>query len=294
MSEIGIYRLNIGSCNGCDIEVLSALASRYGLGDLKVKVVDQPEEANVLLIVGVVTMKMLDSLKEVYNKLKEPKAVVAQGACGLTSGIFQKGYSVLEPSDTFVPVAAYIPGCPPSPQAIAEGVAKALKASPKEWSAPEGFRGLPDLDEEKCTGCGACEKACPAFAIELIDKGKDRTVKYYHDRCISCGSCEEVCPYDAVHLAQKRHPTGLHRPSMGTSAVEELAACPICGNFEVPVKQIPSIADRIIEKVPGYSNFRGDIEKAAAICSSCSGKITKMGGAKALLFSLMRSALQPT
>ncbi len=292
MVEINAYRLNVGSCNGCDIEVVSALASRYGIGNMNVKVVDEPEKANAMIVVGLVTVKMMDHLKEVYKKLKEPRVVISIGACGLTSGIFQKSYSVMDPSDKFVPVVAYVPGCPPSPQVIAKGIAAVLKADFKEWPAPEGFRGLPDLDEKKCTGCNACEKACPAFAIELIDSGNKRTVKYMHDKCISCASCEEVCPYDAVHLAKKRHPAGFQRPAMGVSAVEELSSCPICGNFEIPAKQLPAIADRIIEKVPEYKSYRADIEKAAAVCSKCRGKIIQMGGAKALLFKLGQTAIQ--
>lgn len=287
MNEIGVYSLNIGSCNGCDIEVLSVLATRFRLGELKVKIVEKPEEANVLIVVGVVTMKMLDSLKEVYAKLKEPKVVVVAGACALSGGIFQKSYSVLEPTDKFVPVNSYIPGCPPSPQVIADGLAKALKVKYREWPAPEGFRGLPELDAEKCTGCSACEMVCPAFAIELVDEGSKRTVKYMYDKCINCARCEEVCPDDAVRLAKKRHPSWPDRESMGTSAEEELEKCPVCGAFQVPTKQVRSFSDRIIEKVGKYEKFREDIERAAAVCSECREKIANIDGGKTILLKLM-------
>jgi len=290
MSEIGVYRLNIGSCNGCDIEVLSVLATRFGLEKLRAKIVEEPEQANVLVVAGVVTMKMSDSLKEVYSKLKEPKVVVIVGACALSSGIFQKSYSVLEPTDNFVPVSSYIPGCPPSPQVISEGLAKALNVKYQEWPAPEGFRGVPELDAEKCTGCGACEIACPAFAIEIVDKGGKRTVKYMYDKCINCAICEEVCPDDAVHMAKKRHPSWSDRVSMGTSAEEELAKCPLCGAFQVPAKQIRSFSDIIIEKVGKYKKFREDIERAAAVCSECREKIANIDGGKAILFKLMVSS----
>lgn len=292
MNEIGVYRLNVGSCNGCDIEVLSVLASRFGLGNLKAKIVEEPEQANVLIVAGVVTVKMAEPLKEVYAKLKEPKAVVAMGACGLSNGIFQRSYSAMEPSDTFIPVNSYIPGCPPGPQAIADGVARALKIKYRRWAAPKGFRGPPELDEEKCTGCSACAMACPAFAIELVDEGNKRTVKYMYDKCINCATCEEVCPYDAVHLAKRRHPSWPDRGTMGTSADEPLASCPVCGAFEVPEKQVKSLADRIISEVRQYENFRGKIERAAAVCTRCRGRVTEIAGAKGLLFTLMQSLTQ--
>jgi len=287
MRQIGVYRLNIGSCNGCDIEVLSVLATRFGLGELRAKTVEEPEPATVPAGVGGGTMKTVDSLTQVYAKLKEPKVVVVAGACALSSGIFQKSYSVLEPTDKFVPVSSYVPGCPPSPQVIADGLARALNVKYREWPALEGFRGVPELDAEKCTGCGACEMACPAFAIELVDKGSKRTVKYMYDKCINCSSCEEVCPDDAVHLAKKRHPSWPDRESMGTSAEEELAKCPLCGAFRVPAKQIRAFSDKIIEKVEKYKKFREDIERAAAVCSDCREKIANIDSGKAILFKLM-------
>ncbi|MDI6883897.1 MAG: 4Fe-4S binding protein [Hadesarchaea archaeon] len=292
MSEIGVYRLNVGSCNGCDIEIVCALAERFGIGNLKARIVDEPEKANMLLVVGVVSAKMAGPIKEVYNKLREPKAVIAVGTCALSSGIFQKSYSALEPTDKFIPVNLHVPGCPPSPQAIGEGVARTMDVKYRRWLAPKGFRGQPELDSEKCTGCGACEKACPTSAIELADEGNKRTVKFMYDKCISCASCEEVCPEDAVRLAKKRHPSGPDRASMGVSAVEELAGCPICGTFEVPAKQIRALADRIIEAAKPYESFRKDIERAAAACSRCRGKTANLEGAKALLLKLEKSIIR--
>lgn len=289
MSGVGVYRLNTGSCNGCDIEVVSALASRFGIGNL-IKIVDEPEQARALLVDGVISVKMAEPLREVYNKLRAPKVVIAVGTCALSSGIFQKSYSVLEPTDKFIPVSLYIPGCPPSPQAIVAGVAGALSLRHRRWPAPKGFKGQPEPDAEKCTGCGACEKACPTSAIEMVDEGSKRTVKFIYDKCISCGRCEEVCPEDAVRLIKKRHPPGSDRASMGASAVEELGSCPVCGAFEVPAKQVRAISNMIIEEVKQYKNFRRDIEHAAAMCSGCREKVEEIKAAKALLLRLTQSA----
>lgn len=110
------------------------------------------------------------------------------------------------------------------------------------------------------------------------------------NKCINCSSCEEVCPDDAVHMAKKRYPSWPDRESMGTSAEEELAKCPLCGTFQVPAKQIQSFPDKIIEKVGKYKKFRKDIERAAAVCSECREKIANIGGGKAILFKLMMSS----
>ncbi len=286
MKEIGIYRLDVGSCNGCDIEVLSTLAPRFGLAKLGVKFVDEPSEASVLLVTGVPTVKMREPLKQVYEKLRDPKLVVAVGACALAGEAFEDSYSIDGMTDEVIRVNIYVPGCPPSPQAIVGALAEALGIKPKVWSAPQGFRGYPQVDAEKCTGCGACEQVCPTRAIELIDGEEKRVVKFKYEKCISCASCEEACPEDAIEMAAERPPPTRDRKAIGTSVEVGLAKCLDCSTPFVPSRQLRALSDRIVSNVGEYKALRDEIERAASICAKCRGEIENLRKAKALLLNL--------
>ena len=87
-----------------------------------------PRHADIIVVTGIITLKMKDVLERLYEQTMDPKAVVAIGSCALTKGIFAETYASYGPADQVVPVAAYIPGCPPRPQAILHGVVTALDA----------------------------------------------------------------------------------------------------------------------------------------------------------------------
>lgn len=117
---------NSGSCNGCDIEILATLTPRYDLERLGVKLQGSPRHADVLLCTGPVTRQARDRLLRVYSQMHDPKFVVAIGACALSGGVFAGCYNVLGGIGEVIPVDAYIPGCPPRPEAIIDGVVKLL------------------------------------------------------------------------------------------------------------------------------------------------------------------------
>ncbi len=117
---------NSGSCNGCDIEILATLTPRYDLERLGVKLQGSPRHADVLICTGAVTRQARDRLLRIYEQMHEPKFVVAVGACALSGGVFQGCYNVMEGIDKVLPVDAYIPGCPPRPEAIIDGIVKLL------------------------------------------------------------------------------------------------------------------------------------------------------------------------
>ncbi len=119
---------NSGSCNGCDIEILATLTPRYDLERLGIKLQGSPRHADVLIVTGPVTLQAKDRLKLVYEQMPEPKFVVAVGACGLSGGAFQGCYNVVGRIEDVIPVDAYIPGCPPRPEAIIYGVAQLLES----------------------------------------------------------------------------------------------------------------------------------------------------------------------
>ena len=123
-----IIHFNSGSCNGCDIEILATLTPRYDLERFGVKLKGSPRHADVLVCTGPVTRQARERLLRVYGQMHEPKFVVAVGSCALSGGAFQGCYNVMGGIDRVLPVDAYIPGCPPRPEAIIDGVIKLLQS----------------------------------------------------------------------------------------------------------------------------------------------------------------------
>jgi NADH-quinone oxidoreductase B subunit len=121
-----VLHFNSGSCNGCDIEILATLTPRYDLERFGVKLQGSPRHADVLLCTGPVTRQARERLVRIYEQMHEPKFVVAIGSCALSGGTFQGCYNVMGGIDQVIPVNAYIPGCPPRPEAIIDGVVKLL------------------------------------------------------------------------------------------------------------------------------------------------------------------------
>ncbi len=117
---------NSGSCNGCDIEILATLTPRYDVERFGIKLQGSPRHADVLVCTGPVTLQARDRLERVYEQMPEPKFVVVVGSCGLSGGVFQGCYGVVGSVDQVIPVNAYVPGCPPRPEAIIDGIVKLL------------------------------------------------------------------------------------------------------------------------------------------------------------------------
>jgi NADH-quinone oxidoreductase B subunit len=119
---------NSGSCNGCDIEILATLTPRFDVERFGIKLQGSPRHADVLICTGPVTRQARDRLRRVYEQMPEPKFVVAVGSCATSGGVFQGCYNVLEGVDKVIPVNAFIPGCPPRPEAIIDGIVKLLES----------------------------------------------------------------------------------------------------------------------------------------------------------------------
>lgn len=126
---------NSGSCNGCDIEILATLTPRYDLERLGVKLQGSPRHADILICTGPVTLQSRDRLRRIYEQMPEPKFVVAVGSCAISGGAFHGCYNVVGQIDDVLPVDAYIPGCPPRPEAIIDGLVKLLGSMREDTGA---------------------------------------------------------------------------------------------------------------------------------------------------------------
>lgn len=120
-----VVHYNCNSCNGCDIEFVACLTPMYDLERFGVLHVGNPKHADVLVVTGSVNHRNARVLKNVYDQMPDPKVVVALGVCTSSGGIFAEGYNVYGGPDKVIPVDVFVPGCPPRPEAIMDGVVKA-------------------------------------------------------------------------------------------------------------------------------------------------------------------------
>ncbi len=122
-----VYVLNAGSCNGCDIEIGASLNPRYDPEQIGVLRQGSPKHADILLITGPLTLRTRDAALDIYDQIPAPKAVVAVGSCPASGNVFAGSPTVAAPLDSVIPVDVYVPGCPPRPQAIIQGIAQAAQ-----------------------------------------------------------------------------------------------------------------------------------------------------------------------
>ena len=115
------------SCNGCDIEVLACLTPVYDIERFGIINTGDPFQADILLITGGINSQSESVVKQIYSQMPNPKVVVAVGICACTGGIFKTCYNIKGGVDTVIPVDIYVPGCAARPQAIIDGVVKALE-----------------------------------------------------------------------------------------------------------------------------------------------------------------------
>ncbi|MBI5293001.1 MAG: NADH-quinone oxidoreductase subunit B [Chloroflexi bacterium] len=109
----------------CAIEMICTAASRYDLSRFGMEVMrPSPRQSDLMIVSGTVTKKMIPVIVRLYNQMPEPKYVMAMGACASGGGPFKEGYNVVSGVDKFIPVDVYVPGCPPTPQALLNGLIK--------------------------------------------------------------------------------------------------------------------------------------------------------------------------
>ncbi|MEI7844650.1 MAG: NADH-quinone oxidoreductase subunit B family protein [Chloroflexota bacterium] len=127
LNSIWAVHFNSGSCNGCDIEILATLTPRYDVERFGIKLEGSPRHADVMIVTGPVTRQARERLLRTYDQMPEPKFVIAVGSCTISGGVFDGCYNVGSAVDEVVPVDVYIPGCPPRPEAVINGIILLLK-----------------------------------------------------------------------------------------------------------------------------------------------------------------------
>ena len=124
--SLWVFHVSGSPCNNCDIEILDLLTPKFDVERLGIKLVGSIRHADVLLMTGVVNKKIAKKKKKLYEQAPKPIFVVAVGSCPASTITFKKSYNRVENIEDVIPIDMYIPGCPPKPEAMIEGVAKLI------------------------------------------------------------------------------------------------------------------------------------------------------------------------
>lgn len=124
--SLHIREVDAGSCNGCEVEIVNLNSPIYDIERFGIHFVASPRHADMLLVTGPVTRNMELALRKTYDAMPAPRLVVAVGACGCSGGIFGVNYATRGGVDSVLPVDVYIPGCPPNPHALLNGILLAM------------------------------------------------------------------------------------------------------------------------------------------------------------------------
>jgi NADH-quinone oxidoreductase subunit B len=154
----------------CAIEMIVTMASRYDPARFGMEVMrPSPRQSDLMIVSGTVTKKMIPQIVRLYNQMPEPKYVVAMGACASGGGPFKEGYNVVSGVDNYVPVDVYIPGCPPTPQALLNGLITLQKKIDKQsiktvpWYSKDPIEAIP----------------VPVLGPDIIDPREIEEIKRY-------------------------------------------------------------------------------------------------------------------
>ena len=133
----------------CAIELMQTGGPRTDADRFGMVFRSTPRQADVLILAGTITYKMASRIRLLYDQMAEPKYVIAMGSCANTGGLFQKSYSVVNGGDLFLPVDVYIPGCPPRPESLVEGLILMQQKMEKEPWLKKAWGKLPPKKDPK-------------------------------------------------------------------------------------------------------------------------------------------------
>ncbi len=155
----------------CAIEMIATAASRYDSARFGMEVMRaSPRQSDLMIVSGTVTKKMVVPIVRLYNQMPEPKYVIAMGACASGGGPFKEGYNVVSGIDQYIPVDVYIPGCPPTPQALLHGLISLQKKLDGQ--------SLANMDDVPWYGVGPSDPVpVPILGPDIIDPRQMETIR---------------------------------------------------------------------------------------------------------------------
>lgn len=285
--RVRLYRINAGSCNGCDVELATTAAvARFDVERLGCSYTESPSDAAIILITGPLTLRVRDKVLRLCEEVPEPKVTVAVGVCPISGGVFRDSYAVSGPADLYLPVDVNVPGCPPHPQALVAGIAEAatlwrersgMSAQPSsahavpdngDWEAiaPVGLRGKIRFNAAACVGCRMCEHVCAGGAIHFDEDDAGLHFTLWHNSCAFCGLCSHYCPTKALAVTDEWQMS--HRQEDKFRLIEQgvvpLVPCTGCGNLLLPV------APELLRVAYRKTNL--EIDRLKTFCPECRQK----------------------
>jgi len=140
--SLHVRHLDAGSCNGCDWEIAALLNPYHDIQRLGIDFVASPRHADLLLVTGVMTHNLTEAARRTYEAMPEPRLVVAVGACAISGGVFAGSPACASGVAGTLPVNVFVPGCPPRPEALIEGMLAAIEGS-RAATAPDAAPAEP-------------------------------------------------------------------------------------------------------------------------------------------------------
>ena len=150
------------------------------------------------------------------------------------------------------------------------------KPEEKYSQIPEGLRGKPQFDDEKCIGCAACTVQCSSGADTFRDEDDKRIIEISLTKCIFCGRCQEICPQEAISLTKEFELASTSKNNLKVTIEHNLLKCENCGAPITTEKQLDKIVERILSQIDEKARkiAEEDLPKYIHLCRNCRRKLS--------------------
>lgn len=199
----------------CAIEMIATASSRFDFSRFGMEVMRAtPRQADLMIVSGTVTKKMIVPIVRLYNQMPEPKYVLAMGACASGGGPFKEGYNVVSGIDKYLPVDVYVPGCPPTPQALLFGMIALQKKIDGQ--------SIADYDDVPWYGVGLSDPTpVPILGPDIIDPRQMDMIRRQAEQAANGGSFNASRALPSVAVAVLDTPAKATKPAATTAVADE-------------------------------------------------------------------------